>query len=65
MKRINSESIQPVKFLTPAQLSARWICHEETVRRKIRENQIPAILLGRRRLIPLEAIERLEHDALA
>ena len=49
-------------FRTPRQLSERWGWHEESVRRKIRKREIGAVHIGRRLLIPIEEIERIETD---
>jgi len=51
------------KFLTPAQLAARWQLHVESIRRKIRTGEIGSLVIGRRRLIPLEVINKLEINA--
>ena len=49
-------------FLTPAQLGRRWQMHTESVRRKIRRGEIGSLVLGRRRLVALDEIRRLETD---
>ena len=48
--------------LTPAQLARRWHWHPESIRRLLRQRRISSILIGRKRLIPLEEIERVEKD---
>ena len=45
LKLVKTKTPQPpARFLTPAQLSERWVCHEETIRRKIRQREIAAYL---------------------
>jgi excisionase family DNA binding protein len=44
------------KFLTTDQIAARWQLHPESVRRIVREGRLPKIFIGRRILVPLEAI---------
>jgi excisionase family DNA binding protein len=62
---MKSIPIPPVKFLTPAQLSDRWLFHPETIRRKLREGQIRALTIGRRRLIPIEEVEKIENESFS
>ena len=49
-------------FRTPRQLAARWSWHEESVRRKIRNGEIGSVHIGRRVLVSVEEIERLENE---
>jgi excisionase family DNA binding protein len=49
--------------VTPAELAARWRCHPETVRRKLRDRKIASIIIGRRRLVPLGEVTRIEAEA--
>jgi hypothetical protein len=49
-------------FRTPAQTAHRWHWHPESVRRAIRERRIASIIIGRRRLIPIAEIERIERE---
>lgn len=49
-------------LLTPAAIAARWSWHEESVRRVLRERRLASIIIGRRRLVPVEEIERVERE---
>lgn len=49
-------------FLTPSQLAARWAWHEESVRRAIRQRRLGSVVVGRRRLVPIEEIEQVERE---
>jgi excisionase family DNA binding protein len=49
-------------FLSPAQVAQRWSFHVESVRRKIRRRELGSILIGRRRLIPLSELKRIESE---
>ena len=50
------------QLLSPGALAARWEYHPESVRRKIRNGTLPAIRIGGRLRVPLEAIEKIESD---
>ena len=50
-------------LVTPAQIAERWSWHPESVRRKIRAGSIPSLVIGRRRLVRLTDVERIEKDA--
>ncbi|HJO44980.1 MAG TPA: helix-turn-helix domain-containing protein [SAR324 cluster bacterium] len=47
-------------YLTSNELALRWRVTTETVRRWIREDTIPHTRIGRRKLIPIQALEKLE-----
>jgi hypothetical protein len=49
-------------FLTPTQLARRWSFHTESIRRRLRKRQIASILIGRKRLIALSEVLRLEAE---
>jgi hypothetical protein len=49
-------------FYTPAHIAARWSWHEESVRRAIRQRRMGSVVVGRRRLVPVEEIERVERE---
>ena len=51
-----------VRFMSSAQLGARWTFHPESVRRKIRRGEIGSVVIGRRRLIPMEEVQRIERE---
>jgi excisionase family DNA binding protein len=51
------------RFLTTAQLAARWNIHAETVRRMSRRGVLPATRIGKGLLIPTAAVERYEAAA--
>ena len=50
------------QLLSPGALAARWEYHPESVRRKIRNGSLPAIRLGTRLRIPLDAVEKIESE---
>lgn len=52
-------------LMTPMHISARWFMHVESVRRKIRAGSIPSLVIGRRRLVRLTDVEKIESDAEA
>lgn len=47
-------------FLTPAGVARRWNWHPESVRRALRERRLASIINGRRRLIPVGEVLRVE-----
>ena len=47
-------------FLTSEELAQRWRVTTETIRRWIREDTIPHTQIGRRKLIPIQALGKLE-----
>ncbi len=49
-------------YFTPSQLAARWGFHPESIRRLIRQGQIEAVVLHRRLLVPVAAVERIESE---
>ena len=53
-----------VTYATPKELAARWRWHEESVRRLARERRIASVVIGRRRLIPMSEIFRVESSGL-
>jgi hypothetical protein len=57
-------SIEPPDelFLSPAQVAQRWWFHVESIRRKIRRREIASVLIGRRRLVPLSELKRIEAE---
>ena len=50
-------------FLTSEELAQRWRVTTETIRRWIREDAIPHIRIGRRKLIPTSVLDDLEANA--
>ena len=52
------------KYFTPRQVAERWGWHPESVRRLLRERRMASVIIGRRRLIPLAEIERVEAEGL-
>jgi hypothetical protein len=48
--------------MVPTQLAARWAWHPESIRRKLRRGEIESVIIGRRRLIPIAAVERVETE---
>jgi hypothetical protein len=51
-------------YMVPKELAARWHWHEESIRRLLRERRIASIVIGRRRLIPVSEIIRVERNGL-
>lgn len=57
------EQTDPTYF-TPGQLAERWGFHVESVRRLLRLGKLPRVWIGRRLLIPAEAVKEYERDGL-
>jgi excisionase family DNA binding protein len=51
------------RFLTPEGVATRLGVSRYLVFKMLREGRIPSIKLGNKRLIPLDAIDRLEAEA--
>ena len=51
-------------FISPSDLAERWGCHIRTIQRHCKEGQIPSVLIGKLRLIPLDRIKALEAEQL-
>jgi len=49
-------------YLTPKKIADRWSWHVESVRRKIRRREIASTVIGRRRLVSIQEIERIERE---
>ena len=49
-------------YFTTDQTASRWGFHSESIRRLVRDRKIAAIIIGRRLLIPLSEIERIERE---
>jgi len=52
------------EFLTPAELARRWRWHPESIRRLLRQERLPSLRLGRKRIIPLTDIQHYEIEHL-
>jgi hypothetical protein len=50
------------QFATVPEAAERWRQCEETVRRLLRSRRVASIVIGRRRLIPIGEIERIEKE---
>lgn len=48
------------QYLTPTGVARRWSYHPESVRRILREQRLASIINGRRRLIPVSEVLRIE-----
>jgi excisionase family DNA binding protein len=48
-------------YLTSAEVAQRWRVTTETVRRWMRDNAIPHLQIGRRKLIPASVLHELEQ----
>ena len=55
--------MQTQSYFSPTQLSHRWAFHVESVRRMVREHRLPAVRIGRRLRIPIEAVEKFEASS--
>ena len=51
-------------FLTPELLANRWHQHPESIRRTLRQRRLASVVVGRRRLIPMAEILRVENSGL-
>ena len=47
---------------TPEYIAGRWSWNVESVRRAIRQRRLESIIIGRRRLVPMAEIERIENE---
>ena len=60
----NPRKTDGTKFFTPDQIGGRWGWHTESIRRLLRKGQIESVILGRRRLVPISEVERIEAEGL-
>jgi hypothetical protein len=60
--RKKARATDGTQVFTPRQPAARGAFPVESVRRLIRKGSIEAVILGRRLLIPLAEIERIENE---
>jgi hypothetical protein len=51
------------KFMSPADLAARWLWHPESARRFLRAGRLPSIIIGRRRLVSLDDVIKYEEES--
>jgi hypothetical protein len=58
------KAAEHARYITPAELANRWRKHPETIRRQLRAREIASVVIGRRRLIPLGEVLRIEADGL-
>lgn len=59
---------QPVNhanLLTVSDLAERWQFHPESIRKMIRQGRVPSVIIGRRKRVPLAAVEAFERDSKA
>lgn len=54
-----------LKYLTPKQLSARWLCSEMKLRRMRRNGVLPVSYIGRSARYAMADVERIEAEARA
>jgi len=47
---------------TPRWIAARWGWNVESIRRAIRQRRLESVVIGRRRLVPMSEIERIENE---
>jgi hypothetical protein len=59
-QQLVNENVRALK--TPAWIAARWSWNVESVRRAIRQRRMESVVIGRRRLVALEEIERIENE---
>jgi hypothetical protein len=50
------------RFYTPAHLACRYHRHVESIRRMLRQGKLKSLVLGRRRLVPLGEVVRIESE---
>jgi hypothetical protein len=50
------------KFLKAAEVAARWQLHVESIRRLVRQRQLPGMHVARRILVPLSAVMEYEKQ---
>ena len=53
------------RFLTVNQLARRWGMHAQTVKRTIETGTLRAVRIGKREVIPMAQIERVEREMAA
>ena len=58
MENTNSDSC----YMRTQECAARWGWHPESVRRALRRGDLGSVVLGRRRLIPISEIQRVESE---
>jgi len=58
------QCVEP-KFRSIPRVAARWGVSRYTVRRSIRDGNLRAVYLGRRLMIPVEEVERIERWRMA
>jgi excisionase family DNA binding protein len=56
---------QPAVFISPTELSRRWMVSKMTLHRWRRDNKIKALHIGRQVRFALSEIERFEAEARA
>jgi hypothetical protein len=61
MQKQTAESKPKPLFYSIPQLAQRWAVSPYTVRRTIREGRVRAACLGRRLMVPIIEVERLER----
>ena len=49
-------------FLSVAEVAARWKLHPATIRKMVRQERLPRLLIGRHSLIPMSAIAQCEKQ---
>jgi hypothetical protein len=66
MKKMIQESTDgdSSTYMTPCELASRWHWHPESIRRALRGRRLASVIIGRRRLIPISEVRRLETEGL-
>lgn len=57
----STDSSPPPTFLTASEIAKRWRMCGDTVKSDIRGRDLESVRLGRRELMPISEIERLER----
>jgi excisionase family DNA binding protein len=61
-----NQSVEPKSlFRSIPRVAARWGVSRHTVRQSIRDGNLRAVYLGRRLMIPVEEVERIERWRVA
>lgn len=64
-RSIQSAPVQDRVFITPHQLSERWLCSIEKLKRMRRAGKLPVSYLGRSARYRLADVLKIEAEALA
>lgn len=57
--------INKLQFFTVQELSRRWARHPRTIRETIKAGALRTVRIGKRNVIPMSEIERIERELAA